>query len=163
MELAYGTKVLTTQKEWIFSAKKNEPIINSVYSDNESRALNDNRLHLSKYRSFTLINIYDPNYHTDRKVFLEDVFTRITQSNHTILGGNFNCVKNPLLDKSGGRDRVGASSRPVLQLIKVKADLKDIFRSLNPQTKSFIYFSGSAGVHSKLDRFYVSSKICSQV
>jgi exonuclease III len=76
------------------------------------------------YRNFTLINVYCPNHHAERKVFLENLLTRVKQDNYVILGGDFNCVENPILDKTGGRDRNGASSRPVLQRITLKADLK---------------------------------------
>jgi hypothetical protein len=47
--------------------------------------------------------------------------------------------------------------------ITIKADLKDVFRALNPNFRSFTYFSHSANVHSRLDRFYVSDKLRTQV
>lgn len=78
-------------------------------------------------------------------------------------GGDFNFVENPVLDKIEGRDRVGASSRTPLALITTNSQLKDVFRSLNPNTKSCTYFSHSSNVQSRLDRFYISNNLCTQV
>jgi hypothetical protein len=67
------------------------------------------------------------------------------------------------LDKTGGRERTGASSRPLLQNIQSQANLKDVFRTLNPDSRSFTFFSHSANVHSRLDRFYISDLLKSKV
>jgi exonuclease III len=141
--------------------KKLQPVINKIHKDNDGRLIKVDCT-LSN-TNFTLINVYCPNDHTERKSFLENLVHQVPQGHYVILGGDFNCVENPALDKIGGRDRVGASSRPLLQRVTAKADLKDVFRSLNPDTKSCTYFCHSAGVQSRLDRFYISNKLCTQV
>jgi exonuclease III len=145
---------------FLFS-KRLQPVIGNIYQDNDGRvfklecALADIKL--------TLINVYCPNDHVERKIFLENLTHHIPKGHYVVLGGDFNFVENPALDKTGGRDRNGASSRPLLQNILIKSELRDIFRSLNPDTRSFTYFSHSAQVQSRLDRFYVSDKLRSQV
>jgi exonuclease III len=152
MGSAFGTKAHTIQGGLHFSLQKQlQPVINKIHKDNDGRLIKvDCTLSNTK---FTLINVYCPNDHTERKSFLENLVHQVPHGHYVILGGDFNCVDNPALDKIGGRDRVGASSRPLLQRITAKADLKDVFRSLNPDTKSCTYFSHSAGVQSRLDRF----------
>jgi endonuclease/exonuclease/phosphatase (EEP) superfamily protein YafD len=58
-------------------AKKLQPTINKVYSDNEGRLMTVDCTFLD--RNFTLINVYCPNHRAQRKVFLENLRTRVKQ------------------------------------------------------------------------------------
>jgi exonuclease III len=114
---------------FLFS-KRLQPVVGKIYKDNDGRIFKLD-CSLSDIK-FTLINVYCPNDHIERKTFLENLTHHVPQGHYVVLGGDFNFVENPALDKAGGRDRNGASSRPLLQNIKIKAELKRRFP--NPQS-----------------------------
>ena len=54
-----------------------------------------------------MINVYDPNKDKDSVKFLEALRTTLRTENldieeNLIVGGDFNCPINPILDKKGG-------------------------------------------------------------
>ena len=60
-----------------------------------------------KDKMYLLINIYAPNKDTNIVEFLKDLGTTLQKENldeeeNIILGGDFNCPLNPMLDKKGG-------------------------------------------------------------
>ena len=61
----------------------------------------------TKDKMYWLINIYAPNKDTNTVEFLKDLGTTPQEENldeeeNIILGGDFNCPLNPVLDKKGG-------------------------------------------------------------
>ena len=57
--------------------------------------------------------------------------------NNIILGGDLNCPVDPLLDKKGGAITKRKSVISCIVDFKSKLDLVDIWRSKNPDAKSF--------------------------
>ena len=61
-----------------------------------------------KDKMYLLINIFGPNKDTNIVELLKDLGTTLQKENldeeeeHIILGGDFNCPLNPVLDKKGG-------------------------------------------------------------
>ena len=76
-----------------------------------------------------LINVYAPNIHSERRTFLKNLQAYLITSREIILGGDWNCVENLKLDKSGGALHRGSDGAD--ELIKLKQDfyLKDVFRA----------------------------------
>ena len=74
-----------------------------VYNDNHGRLLCV-RMNINN-KCFYLWNIYAPNDISDRKMFLTNMTNAIQDNSsdgHVIIGGDFNTVLNPALDKIGG-------------------------------------------------------------
>jgi len=58
-------------------------------------------------KMYVLINVYAPNKDTNIVNFLNNLLTTLQKNNfgkeeNIILGGDFNCPSNPILDKKGG-------------------------------------------------------------
>ena len=71
-----------------------------------------------------------------------------------IVGGDFNCPLNTLLDKKGGimipRKSVAAS----IGCIQSEVDLVDIWRIKNPSTKSYTWSQNSPNIFCRLDYLF---------
>jgi exonuclease III len=120
------------------------------------------RVHV-KIHPFALLNVYCPNDHNERARFLTDLVPLVNDSVDFVVGGDFNFVEYPSLDKKGGRERTGASSRKPLSDIKERGKLSDVFRSAFPGIKSFTYFSHNTGSQSRIDRFYLADSLINHI
>ena len=100
-------------------------------------------------------------YHQDRKEFIQKLKNLFNINRQIILGGDFNCVENTILDKIGGNPL-----RPSLggkECVKLRKDFKlaDAFRKLYPNDKCFTFSNNNNNcpIFSRLDRFYVSTNL----
>ena len=88
-----------------------------------------------------LLNVYAPNVPKDCRNFFDSLSEYIKGHTLFIMGGDWNCAENILLDKFGG-DQV--SDPPALdslqELLRGKKAV-DIFRKLNPNDRSVIWFN----------------------
>ena len=103
-----------------------------------------------------ILNVYAPNDPCDRKDFINNLSNAIHHP-HVILGGDFNFVENPTLDKEGGNPENGVSGKLEISRLKEIYNLTDAFRSVNGTLKDFTW--SSQNVHCRLDRFYLSSSL----
>ena len=95
-----------------------------------------------KDKMYLLINIYAPNKDTNIVEFLKDLGTTLQKENldeeeNIILGGDFNCPLNPMLDKKGGILLSRKSVVAMIDCLCADFDLVDIWRVKNPSTKSY--------------------------
>jgi len=106
-----------------------------------------------------LISIYAPVNNTERKSFFLSIQPYLVTNRIVILAGDFNCVENIYLDKSGGCQQSGDQSADILAKYKNDYNLIDAFRCLYPSARDFTWFSSSCDVKERLDRIYVSKSI----
>lgn len=116
--------------------------------------------------SFDLCNLYFPSGNPPSQRSLIDCLSAAfllspasldSPSSFLILGGDFNFVHNPSLDRSAS----DSTSDPVGLYFSSKLSslsLVDVFRRDKPESKIFSFFSKAAGTHSRLDRFYISGQ-----
>lgn len=115
---------------------------------------------------FNLINIYAPNHEDNQVNFYchlrRLVKTKTLSGDHILLGGDFNFVSDPLLDRKGGVPISRTNKREVIQNylmdIKEHGQLKDIWRVKNPQTKRFTWRRVNPRIKSRLDYWLTSEK-----
>ena len=62
-----------------------------------------------------------------------------TKEENIIIGGDFNCPPNPILDKKGGRLIPRKSVVITIENLEEELDLVDIWRVKNPERKSFTW------------------------
>ena len=107
------------------------------------------------------VNIYAPNGGVERRSFLTSVGAYLQGNVNLVVGGDFNFIEVPALDKAGGDARLGTVG--FRELTKIKDDflLSDIFRSKFPLKKSFT-FNGH-NLQARLDRFYINSDLLPSV
>uniref|UniRef100_A0A3Q3BMD1 Endonuclease/exonuclease/phosphatase domain-containing protein n=1 Tax=Haplochromis burtoni TaxID=8153 RepID=A0A3Q3BMD1_HAPBU len=153
-------KILTYLKDWVaqvyfsaFSARKRGVVILirrnldfqvfKHYTDQEGRwVVLDACL---QGRKMTLVNIYAPN--SPQPQFFHEVCNMVRTIGNTniVIGGDFNQVKDVLLDKSS---RTGLSKDPVNVAVDVMSEelsLVDIWRLLHPQERDYTFFSQTIG------------------
>ena len=115
-----------------------------------------------------LCNVYAP---TRNNVGLQQEFLgkmKIKIANieyvHLILGGDWNTIFDPKLDKFGGDMNYCVSKYTEDLLIFMETfDLVDIIRHLHPEKKLYTRFQRNPLVMSRIDHFLISSQLCNLV
>jgi len=107
-----------------------------------------------------LANIYGPNW--DNAQFFLNFFSTLPDLNSykLILGGDFNCILNTQLDRSGVRSNNALSSAAVaINSLLRSYGLSDPWRTNNPTTKQFSFFSSVHHSYSRIDYFIVDNQL----
>ena len=91
-----------------------------------------------------LINAYALNKDKDQVNFFNSLLSILQNENldsvdNILLGGDLNCPLDPLLDKKGEASTKRKSVISFIEDFKGKLDLVDIWRSKNPDIKSFTW------------------------
>ena len=106
---------------------------------------------------FRLINIYCPNKSSHRKKFINNLEQIIPQNKYIILGGDFNFVENPNLDKNSENQISGLDGKKEINKIKEIYNLYDPFRNIYKEKREYTWNSGTQ--YRRLDRFYITNKL----
>jgi len=115
-----------------------------------------------------IVNLYAPNTEQTKAVFyayLQTVIDKcgISKNDNMIIGGDWNTILAPELDKSGGVDRVGETVTTEMKHLILDYGLIDIWRVKNPTTKRFTYRQRRPLVQSRLDYFMITNRVCDLV
>ena len=119
------------------------------------------------FSNYRLVNAYFPSVTTDRLEFIQNLSQHLCGANNLILGGDFNFIMNPNLDKIGGNlDKGTIGSKPFRPIIE-KMSLVDCFRHLYPKKRAVTWTRKNVAtgnetsnyeiIGTRLDRFYISS------
>lgn len=113
--------------------------------------------------NLVLANVYGPNW--DNENFFKKFFFSIPDlnSHQLILGGDFNCCLDPLLDRSSNKPCIPSKSSKTIQLFMEQYAVSDAWRFFNPNTKQFSFFSPVHGTFSRIDFFLIDNKLLSSV
>ena len=127
--------------------------LNSVEKDKNGRFLhvdceiNRNRI--------SLVNIYGPNY--DDPVFFNSLIMKLaTIEGHCIVGGDFNLVLDPLLDRSSPKTSSLSKAATALKQGMKEIGITDVWRNLYPNQRDYSFFSSMHNTYSRIDMFLVS-------
>uniref|UniRef100_A0A3P9LGY2 exodeoxyribonuclease III n=1 Tax=Oryzias latipes TaxID=8090 RepID=A0A3P9LGY2_ORYLA len=111
----------------------------------------------------TMMNIYAPSPP------LSSFWTKIASElaeykcDLTLLGGDFNCVLDNNLDRSpiptDGRCNMGGTLAKMLE----ELNLVDAWRSINPSSKDFTFYSNPHNSYSRIDLFFLPPESLGQV
>lgn len=110
----------------------------------------------------TLVNLYGPNF--DDPIFFLNLFNIIPDlsDSNVIIGGDFNCVLDSILDRQ--RPQISSyKSSGTLNNLMHSYNLVDIWRLLYPTKKDFSYFSTVHKSYSRIDLFLLDSKLLTSV
>uniref|UniRef100_A0A9J8AIQ2 Reverse transcriptase domain-containing protein n=1 Tax=Cyprinus carpio carpio TaxID=630221 RepID=A0A9J8AIQ2_CYPCA len=112
---------------------------------------------------FTFLNLYAPNY--DDPAFFRKVFNLLPSQTdtHFIVGGDFNCILDPVLDKFPVRSDSSLNSTSVIKYLSESLDIVDIWRVQHPADKEYSFFSNVHKSYSRIDFFFIDSKLLSNV
>ena len=104
-----------------------------------------------------LHSIYSPNIPKQRTRFFTELGECIYEQGDIIMGGDFNMVEDPNLDRRGGtRCTAHVAGLPDLTIFKTAYMVDDIWRQRNPTKRAYTRFSSQDHVASRLDRMYLS-------
>ena len=114
--------------------------------------------------SYVLINLYAPNKDKEIINFLKNLIIILRNDNldseeNFIMGGDFNCPLNPLVDKRGGILNQRKSATACIDCLQTELDLVDIWRIKNPETKSFTWSQKSPRIFCRLDYWLISNNL----
>ena len=129
--------------------------VKKIYSDEDGRILGVSII-VDEVK-YNLWNVYAPNDESDRKAFFEQVNNIIETysiQGHTLLGGDFNTVLNPSLDKIGG-NVPNPMCADVLTTMLNEYDLTDIWRMRHGEEKRFTWKQNSPPVMCTLDYWFI--------
>ncbi|KAF7649677.1 hypothetical protein LDENG_00137760 [Lucifuga dentata] len=134
-------------------------ILNSSVIDPEGRYIIIQATIFNK--TFTIVNLYAPN--TDDPVFFHTLFSQIsnfTANSITIVGGDFNTVLNPSIDRSNtpANVRLSHSAKTINEYMD-DFGLVDSWRIRNRLTRGYTFFSPVHQSFSRIDFFLTSNSI----
>ena len=114
---------------------------------------------------YTITNLYAPNI--DEPTFFHTIFSQISDlsaDSITLIGGDFNTVLNPLLDRSGITKKVpDSNSAKVIQEYMEDFGLSDGWRLKNPHKRDYTFLSGVHKSLSRIDFFLINNSIISKI
>ena len=113
---------------------------------------------------YVLISIHAPNKDKDSFKFFADLLARLKNENldeeeNIIVGGDFNCPLNMILDKKGRILTPRKSVVSIINSIHGYLDLIDIWRVKNPNTKSYTWSQNSPRILCRLDYWLISNNL----
>lgn len=111
----------------------------------------------------TLCNVYGPN--NDNPGFFDNCADFLKDFNaFYIIGGDFNTVINPVLDKRGGRELTHVRARISIHNLIDQFNLIDIWRSQHLNIKNFTWSSSSEQpILCRLDYFLISNSLSGRI
>ena len=110
-----------------------------------------------------LLNVYCPPCHPLN--FLTEAFAKLSSLavENTIVGGDFNCLLNPLMD----RFPLGslAPSKQSKHIVGLCEDFGyvDVYRTLHPADKEFTFFSNPHKCYTRIDYFFAPKQLIESV
>ena len=107
-----------------------------------------------------LVNLYAPNSDTDRRQFFSLLEPFFSSRHHNIIGGDFNSIVTPTLDKQEGNVTSRQYALRVLHNLTSQFDLVDIWRQRNPNKRAFTRTShdsrqNNSFISTRIDHFYM--------
>ena len=111
-------------------------------------------------RKFNLVNIYAPGTDTERRNYFVTLSAYLSATEGNILGGDFNCISDIILDKQGGNPLARQSAATILHTITSHNNLVDIWREQHRDVRKYTWTGrhphDNSYIHTRIDKFYVS-------
>lgn len=139
--------------------------VTSILTDNIGRFLLVDTM--IQDTQFKLVNIYAPNSENDQLNFYHYIQRQLNTNtqvgDNILMGGDFNFIQNPEMDRKGGALINPTQKRTeilkTLEDIKEYLSLKDIWRIRNPHTRRFTWRRNNPLVKSRLDYWLTSETV----
>jgi len=110
-----------------------------------------------------LVNIYAPNW--DNPNFANNLLSSLPclNTHRLILGGDLNCVMDPLLDRSSPRTQQQSAMAKAFSVFMQANGCVDPWRDQNPHGKTFSFYSNPHNTFSRIDYFFIDRSFLSAV
>lgn len=80
-----------------------------------------------------------------------------------ILGGDFNCCLDPVLDRSSPKPGIFSKSASTIQSFLLDYGISDVWRCLHSQRREYSFFSHVHHSYSRIDSFFVQNELLPSV
>ena len=134
--------------------------VRQVLSDSDGRVVNI--LLDIEDETINLVNVYAPSSDCQRRTFFSNLEGFLSNVHANIIGGDFNCIADPRLDKLGGNPNARQSAVSVLTALNSQHGLIDIWRVRHKDERSFTWTGGNPNdnslVRTRIDKFFISLK-----
>lgn len=157
----YSSYTSNSRGVCILFSKKLPFTLESCVKDSNGRYIIIKGSLYGKYIS--ILNIYAPPGHpTD---FITKAFLEFAEHefDFSIVGGDFNCHLNPLIDKIPAETVAPSKRARALIDICDEFGFVDVWRSVHPDLKEFTFFSSAHRTSSRIDYFFVPKLMLSSV
>lgn len=104
-------------------------------------------------QSMTFVNLYAPNY--DDPQFFRDIFFNLPNPGEIFMGGDFNLVLDPILDRSSAKQTTLTQAAKTLKIELRNSGLCDIWRMQNQRAREYSFYSPVHHSYSRIDLFLV--------
>ena len=115
-----------------------------------------------------IVNLYCPVNPCHRAEFIASTadyyiktHNKLTVTNR-IVCGDFNCVDNVTLDRTGAKNRTTVGIKQLNTIIE-NYSLHDAYRHLHPDQKSYTYHNKFRKSYSRIDRLYISEQLLAEL
>ena len=125
------------------------------------------------YENFRIVNTYCPSESAERLEFLSSFSQHLSGAKNVIIGGDFNFIMDPNLDKLGGNPKKGTIGSKSFKALVEHFGLVDCFRHLHPNKKNVTWTRSNVAtgndssnydqIGTRIDRFYISKLICNSI
>lgn len=107
--------------------------------------------------------VYGPNW--DDSPFITRLFTSFPdlEGHYIIMGGDFNLVQDPVLDRSSNKLTSPSRSAKTLSTMSQQFGLTDPWRHRFPETKTYSFFSNVHHSYSRIDFFLLDVRLLSKI
>ena len=121
--------------------------------------------------AFKILNIYAPNTEEQQVQYFRYLRNlmkdKLTENDKIIMGGDFNFVPEPQLDRKGGVPITLTPKRTEIskltQDIKEYMQIQDLWRIRNPETRRFTWRRTNPSVKSRLDYWLTSTSLADHI
>lgn len=107
-------------------------------------------------QNIVLMNVYFPPAHPCTfftKLFLD--LAPLLPNSMVVIGGDFNLIFNPLIDKFPHSTMAPSSHANSLRTLCDEFGLVDVWRSVHPSDKQYTFFSSRHKCHTRIDYFFI--------
>lgn len=113
------------------------------------------------FHKFTLVSLYGPKI-DDPTFFYNLIMKLATTEGQFIVGGDFNLVLNPSMDRSSPKSFLLSKSAATLVQAMKELGLSDAWRSLHPNQKDYSFYSSVHNIYciQELIFFWHQRRIC---
>lgn len=114
-------------------------------------------------RTINLINIYSPSSDSERRLFYNELESFISSDHENIIGGDFNSITDPRLDKLGGNPAARQYATTVISTINARYNLSDVWRNRNKTVRQFTWTGKNTRdnslIRTRIDKFLISKTL----
>ena len=149
----------------LFNPRLNYTLLNT-HSDATGRIL---ALHIKlDDQHINLVNIYAPSTDTNRRAFYSEIEHFLSTNHDNIIGGDFNSITDPRIDKEGGNPTPRQYATQLLNDVTSRFDLVDIWQQRHPNAREFTWTgrntrNNNSLIRTRIDKFYTAQTLNPQI